>query len=73
MELPKVKTRAEVDPIFGQYDIVDSAVKQLIKQIPVNHDEVYYLMELHKQEQVMAVLMAAMACIIALTITFNLM
>jgi hypothetical protein len=73
MDINQPKPQSAYDPIFGQYDIMDKMVRELVKHIPVSHEEVYYLMEARKQEQIMAVLLAMSASICILVYIFILM
>jgi hypothetical protein len=73
MDINQPKSQAAYDPIFGQYDIMEKTIKELVKHIPVNHEEVYYLMEVKKQEQVMEILLAMSFTICLLVFIFNLM
>jgi len=69
----KIENASPRDPIFEQYNVVDRAVKELVKHIPVNQHEIYYLMETKKQEQIHLVLMGIGFCMIALVYLYLLM
>ena len=66
MDIPTSGVNAS-DPIFGQYDLVDKTVKELVKHIPVNQHEIYYLMETKKQENVYLTLMGLGFAMVSLT------
>lgn len=69
MDIPTTGVNAH-DPIFGQYDLVDKAVKELVSHIPVNQHEIYYLMETKKQEQVHLALMGLGLAMVLITYMF---